>query len=423
VANQTIVELVKFTADGADDIVAVTKQLTDEANKATKAYEALKKVISDPTTRTAARNLEVQRQNSASLANVEAKRLDLAVRKQRLSSGAYAQEARGLQQVAREQEKVERMERRAQLAAKYGRVGGAVAHVGESMAARGLGRAAAGIAGVTIASAKSGFSGTVEGNRLALELKLVSRELAGAFKPALEIATKGLQNLRTWLSKLNPQQQNQLALGAIGIAGVAGAHLLSKAVLGVGLGAAVRGGLSSPLALPLLAAGAGYGREATGVAAAYGGVRAGMAGRSILRGAARVAGPFAALSAIHDAGTGGFYSGLRGRGENKFVSALGAAGGGLLDLITFGAFGESFRKNNAAQIRAGQAIGTNPAGHQAVTIADAGFEQAGSAYERVTNALSLTDAQVDTRDILTQIRDIVMSALGMQKVPPPPEIR
>jgi hypothetical protein len=50
-----------------------------------------------------------------------------------------------------------------------------------------------------------------------------------------------------------------------------------------------------------------------------------------------------------------------------------------------------------------------------VTLADVGFEEAGSAYERVALAVARVDAQEDPRDVLTQIRDFLFDTFGVER--------
>ncbi len=431
--NETIIELVKFTAAGTNDVVAAAKMLADESNKAAAAHAELAKAIADPGVRDNAVSLELVRRSTAALTAIETKRLDLTVRRQRLTSGAFATELRGTQLLGREKEKVERAERRAGLNAQYGRVGGAAAYYADTKAARFAGGAAVGIAGTAVAAAKGGFSGTVEGNRLALEFKLVSRELAGAFKPAIEIVTKALQNFRHWLEKLSPQRQNQLALVGGGVLTLAAAKVLGiTGAIGTAAGWAGR---------------AAFGTGAAGAASAAE-TAAARAGATRIPGLAATPPPAATGGAVPGVGTGGGFGSraLRFGGrilpvaamgyeayktgkdvatEEKPLRALGRHGARALDAL-FELKGIPMPTGGMAAAFDARYGANKPSDKKAdrnkVTIADAGFEGAGSAYERVTNALALTDAQIDTRDVLTQIRDMIQSALGLKEIPPPPPL-
>lgn len=432
----------EFKSKGLSDLTDAIHEFEAATVAATDKHVSLSKVISDETFQKAGTDLRAAREQTQQLISVESQRISLAYRLNAVKSGNYANEIRALGQLAKEREKIEKLEKRAGLVQKYGKVGGAIAYHADTKAAKALGGVAAVAAGSIVASAKSGFSGTVEGNRLALEFKLISRELAGAFKPAIDLVTRSLQNFRMWLEKLSPGGQARLMLGAGGVAAYVGANMLKRSLVSLGIlgaakvgetvGGAVGGGAAAwgknlvrASVLPAITTTLGINREAMAGAAAIGGTTAAIAGKSILKGASKLALPFAIAEVIKESTTGGYYSAIRGRGENKATAMMGAIGGAAMDFVTFGGYGESFRKKYAQDVRDGEAGGPGKGKREKTmpTIADAGFESAGSAYERVTNALSLTDANTDQRDILTQIRDIIMKALDMDKVPDPPEMR
>lgn len=295
--------------------------------------------------------------------------------------------------------------------------------------------AGAGVSGM----AARGFSGTVEGNRMNLELQMISRELAGAFLPAIKAVTGALQVFRKWLERIGPQTQNLIMLGGLAAGGLGAVGLARFGLAGLGMGgaaAAGAGGAGLARFMPPLgfvgagAAAFGIGHEVTGAGAAYGAVRGMRAGTGALRGAARVAGPLAIGAIGADAATGGYYSELRARGENKLVSGLGALGGGLMDFVSFGTYGDAFRRRRGTgtgpfstpEQRAAFERGQGEE-RRRVTIADAGFESPGSAFERITNRLALVGAneeQQDAASILLDIKNMLREAIGMEKLPAKP---
>lgn len=289
-------------------------------------------------------------------------------------------------------------------------------------------------AGSTAAGmAASGFRGTVEGNRMHLELQMISRELAGAFLPAIKAVTAGLQLFRKWLEKIGPQTQSLIALGGLAAGGLGAVGLARRGIgglIGGGLAAAgagaagARRGLMPPLAFVGAGAAAfGLGHEAVGIGAGIGAARGG------LRGAAKLAAPLAVGAIATEAASGGYYDELRARGTNKLGSAIGAIGGGFMDFLSFGKYGEEFRKRRGtggtfstpdqiAAFNRGEAEK-----RRMVTIADAGFDAPGTAFERMTNRLALVGANEEESksvpDILTDIKNIAREALGMNKLPKP----
>jgi hypothetical protein len=136
--------------------------------------------------------------------------------------------------------------------ARYGKVGGRLAHIyGEnagafaragSAAATGAKYAGAGAAGLTAA----GFSGTVEGEKFSRELRLLSLELASAFKPLMETVTRGTRGLRRQFEQLDRAGQDRVQ--TVGLA-AGGAYIGSRfGPIGAGVGAAVGAGAGELLA-------------------------------------------------------------------------------------------------------------------------------------------------------------------------------
>lgn len=96
------------------------------------------------------------------------------------------------------------------------------------------------------AGARSGFSGTVEQNRMSYEMTLLNRELAGAFKPLIELFTSGVTKVRKFLETLSPSGQNVLMYGGIA-AGAYGLTRMGGRMLG-GLAGGMFGGMPGALA-------------------------------------------------------------------------------------------------------------------------------------------------------------------------------
>lgn len=306
------------------------------------------------------------------------------------------------------------------------------------------GAAVTGVAGAAVGAGLAGFRGTVEWNRLQLEIQMVSRELAGAFLPAIKFATGALQMLRKGLERLTPRGQNQLLLGGLAFGGLAAAGLARAGLGGLfgglfGGGAAVAGaagaagaarglGLRAGLGLGLggaLASSYGYGTEVAAGGAAVGGLASLARGKGFLRGAGRIGGPLALGSIAAEAVSGDYYTELRARGHSKLTSIVGAAGGGVMDFLSGGAYGEAFRKrmgSGTGPFSSAEALSAFRGGAAApdakrrmVTIADAGFEASGSAFERLTTRLALSDAgeepKKEASDLLADIRDILVDAV------------
>ena len=97
----------------------------------------------------------------------------------------------------------------------------------ESLQGIGTGAKALGVAGLATGAGlvANGFAGTVEMERFSRELTLLSRELAGAFRPLITGVTGLARDARKRLEKQGPAEQDQLLAGGV-IAG--GAVALNK---------------------------------------------------------------------------------------------------------------------------------------------------------------------------------------------------
>lgn len=410
-SNTSIQEIVKFTSAGIPELT------TDLA----KLQEVIDKIASEETAKKFVGNFR--------------DRLALEARRAAVASGQYARELSQRRELARETEKVMRLEERARYQSQYGRFGGAIAYGAARLAGNPLLRAAAGatVAGGAAVTglASRGFSGTVEGNRLATEFQMISRELAGAFRPAVQWATRALQTFRKFLERFSEREQNMLMLGGLVVGGLGAVGVGRMALGGLGLaGVAGRFGMGSMVAG--VGGGAlGIGHEVMGAAGAYGGLRAAFAPKvagltrlgSVVKGIGSKMLPVAGALTAYDALDGGYYSTARSRGSSRFTAGATAAGLSLLNTATFGYGADWFgySKEDRARAMAERARGADPT-RRMVTIADAGFEAPGSAYERLTTALAMRDAGEEPKSaesILTEIRDMLRSAIGLEKIPAP----
>ena len=312
-----------------------------------------------------------------------------------VANGTYARQAREMERLARQYEKVRR---EAELISRYGsRVGGFVArNEGTLGAANRAGNYAATATVATGASlVRQGFSGTVESNRLSAEWNMLAREMAGAFKPVIDVTTKAVRGLRQFMETLGPAGQNVVMLGGLALS----AGLALKAVTGGGLiGAVGRAALSGGLSLAGTAA-ASAGGSALGTAAgtAAGGAAAGAAARGGWGAAAgRVAraapGVGLALSA-GDAATSGDYGRARAAGKSRLGSAMVSFGSGLADTYFKLAPWEKDNPIEEGRQRWDRTHGNGANGRRMVTIAGGGFDEAGAGYDRIASAISRVEAE------------------------------
>jgi hypothetical protein len=169
-----------------------------------------------------------------------------------------------------ERQRIEQMTRAMDLRQRYGLAGGAYARM-EQMSQSRLGRAATGMglaAGATVGGlARRGFGGTVEQNKFDYEMTLLSREVAAAFKPLMEVATAVVSRARRFMEKLGVDGQDAVMYGgmALGAYGTYRAARFAGGLVGLGGG----GGLAGALAGGMMGGG--------GAAAAGGGGAMNMA--------------------------------------------------------------------------------------------------------------------------------------------------
>ena len=418
---------------GLSGLERAIQRVQKQAEAAQKPFAALAATMDDPRIRRAAGQALAVEDATRKLNSQARERLALESRRQSVLTGSYAAEPRANQLITKERERVEAMERRAQFGVKYGRFGGlmyAADRIRNDPLARAGMTVAAGVGGAATAAAMRGFSGTVEWNRLQLEVNLVSKELAGAFLPAIQVVTRGLQSLRAMLERLSVRQQNLLMLGGLVFGGLATMGLARMGLAGLmgGLGA----GASAAGAAGAGAAGAGLlSRVGMVGAVGAGALAAGTIGNNpflgIGGGAAlgfRFGGPVGALAgATLGAATSApadragerpsdYYGRMRREGRSMVGAALTTGGRAIARV--FGADPEP----------AGGDAGPN-SGRRRVTIADAGFEESGIARGRMINSLALVDAAragAETRTVEQQILDFLKETFGVGRAPPPPSL-
>jgi hypothetical protein len=151
-----------------------------------------------------------------------------------LKSGAYAERAGQMARLNTQLEKLKEKARVQDLIAQHGRLGAALVLAQERMV--GFSRAA-GIGFVALTGAVTGFTraglgGTVQANRLALEMQLISREVAGIFLPVVDKATDALIKVRDRMQKLTGTQQDSALKWAATAAGALGFVAVAPRVIG-----------------------------------------------------------------------------------------------------------------------------------------------------------------------------------------------
>lgn len=376
----------------------------------------------------------------------------LAEREGLVREGVYAEELKGRDAILRKQKQVEELERRAGYEARMGRrLGGLAANL--DAAARnpvlrallgGVGGAAMAAGAAATGGAAKGFQGTVEWNRLQLELQMVSRELAGAFLPAVQFATRELKEFRGWLEGMTPGQQNAVMAGGLALGGAAAWRMLGLGGLASVIGKFTRGasGLMQ----------GGNWSQVPGAAPAKppGGFRSpGRVGGWIGAG-------MAAIQVASNASNG--YPDIPGREntpENRAKAERLGSRDRLIGTRTAGDYQDERRREAEArgepisvggvQYPGERKMRTNPDGsitttrpdgstttrpganpnRRMATIEGGGFEASGSAFERITDRLARTgqDAGDSSESLLRQIRDLLAGGSRAAQATPRQETR
>lgn len=366
--NEQIVEVVRFTETGLEQMAANAKALADN----TGALKTKFGEYADTVQKAARRNEQFARA---------------------VKDGTYDRHVRQMRAL---NDQYERLRQRADAIARLGpRLGAIMSNPYVRGAAR-VGMYAGGAALAAGAGlARSGFGGTVESNRLSLETELLGREVAGAMKPFTDGITNATVRLRKWMEGLSASGQDMVMYGGLLATGLVGLRALVGASAFGSLASGAVSAVSSPMAFLSanrrgIAGAAGLGLWAYGSATGHRGM--GAAGGALTGYA--VGGPWGAaiggtVGAVEASGDYGRY---RDSGRSAVASAGLALMSNLSDLgdyFTGGDSTERWRKEmdafNAKKKKA-------EADRRMVTKADAGFEAVGSGYDRLSTALALVDA-------------------------------
>jgi hypothetical protein len=281
----------------------------------------------------------------------------------------------------------------------------------------------------------------VEWNRFTTELQMINRELAGAFRPALLSATRGLGSIRKHLEKLGPEEQDRLMNAGLAVGGLGATHLALKRFAGVGLGTfALNTGRASlgmnpalgrfgPIAALMLAGRLApeHERDTYGLRETRVNPATGM--REYARSEAEL------KKMLEEERKSSTWLGRRAH------NTLGSLGAGTFDLINWTQkqfTGQTFKREEfrapvtAIEQELERRKGAN-AQRRRVTPADAGFDQPEAAYERVSNAFAVRQAQVANEkelslravdqksetDLLGQLVTLVGRLVGIAEQPDP----
>jgi hypothetical protein len=351
-----------------------------------------------------------------------------------LSSGAYAKQAAAMgglnRQYMQQQRQMAGIKREEDLTARFGAAGGLYArHEGAIKAGAVVGAGAALTVG---AMANRGFQGTIEQNRADLAGKFLDRQVASIFKPLKEMETGLKASAAKWLGGLNGSQQNALmygggaVIGSLGLAGlvkglgflrnVGGIAAAQAAASGVAPMGGVMGAASGasaaamkaliPIAIGAVAQSQGYGGYAVAGMGAFGAVRGGMAARAAgtsmlrgsLKGGAIGAGITLAGAAMEQGMESGpdYYHASRKMGNNKLVATLDSIQNSAAESIS-GWLGYKTDEFKARQMKTANYTPEVDEKHRRdVAIAQSGYEEQGSAYERIQSAASVMDMSEGT---------------------------
>jgi hypothetical protein len=385
---------------GLAGIEKAIQRVGKQAEVAQKPFEKLAETLADPRIRRAAGEALAVEDATRKLNAQARERLSIESRRQSVINGAYGQELRANQLIAKERERVEALERRAQFGSRYGRLGGLMYHA-DALRNSALGRhgmaVATGIGGAAATAGMQGLQGTVEWNRLQLEINLMSKEIAGAFLPAIRFATRAAEQMRRAMEGFSIRQQHLLLLGGLAFSGLAMAGLARMGLAGLagglgGAGAGAAGAAGGMLARVGAVGAAGAGAAALGIVTNN--PLVGAAGGAAL-GFSR-AGPLGALVGGVSAAAMSAPAEREGERPSEYLARMyRRSEDGGDDRSMLGALlatgGRSIAKVFGAEPERPGGRGPNPDRDRA-TLAQAGFEAPGSAFQRMTTTLALVDA-------------------------------
>lgn len=190
--------------------------------------ELFVKLVADGIENTSAQVLAItKRMNDAHKA---ASNLEKAIK-----SGAYGKMATEMERLRKRLEEVRRAAQWQDMIAQHGKFGAAIRRLQDDT--RSFTNAAS--VGFAIATAstlswvRAGLQGTVEGNRISMGFQLLSREIAGVFKPAIDSVTKSLFGIVGWFRSLSKEQQANIRIAALWVVGILGAAVAFKILIGV----------------------------------------------------------------------------------------------------------------------------------------------------------------------------------------------
>jgi hypothetical protein len=260
------------------------------------------------------------------------------------------------------------------------------------------GAVASSVGGSIVGGATAGFFGTVEGNRFYNEIKMINRELAGAFLPVMKAATSGFRTLRTTLQGFGEAGQNMVMLAGLSFS----AYKLAR-FSGIGLGGFGSGAASAVGSAAGSAATSGKGGAGTIIA---------RTGVSALLAASAISGfssPTGGREAFEEMGMGRKTAGW----TSSYLSAaspLGWANDAINNrrwgpLRLAGKFADSAGMAETGAFLGGRdrdLMGDGDKSRRRVTIADAGFDPIGSGYERIANAVAMQTAQDELKKAIEE---------------------
>lgn len=414
--NSTIVEVIKFRADGLTQLAAETKAMGRAVDDATAKQKAMAGLLANPVYSKYAAGLE--RANRAfEVMSARARNVSYA---HGLADGSVVRHLSSLQKLNAEYAK---MRREAEAAAKYGTGWGGrfMAKYGERLnkvgTMAGVGLAGAGAAGLGLA--RQGFSGTVEQARFDAEQVQLAREFASVMKPALEFMTRAARTLRRYMQGLDGTGQNVFMAGLLG-GGTAGGALALR-------GAARMFGYATATTAAATATGNVAGNIAGNVA---GGAAGGAAARSA---AGRATGGAAARGA---AARGGMLGSV-GRALPVIGGFIQAGTAAYEDYERYSTTGFTFRNVLNTGLRSLDNIpgaswarkgldetlgkmgfeGGTKSGRRDVQLSGGGFETMDQSYERLTSAIEKQESN-EFEQLTTATRDLTEEIRRVRGAPP-----
>lgn len=410
--NLTTTELVRFEAAGLDDLTAATQKYADLATECEERVKKFAAAVKDGSFT----KLTDEVTKAAHQSDLLQAKFRNQILTQNLNTGAFFKHAQAIAATTKEYEKLQKVARLQTAIAERGRLGGFLA--ANQPAVQTLQRTATGTVaaatGIGMGLVRSGLQGTVEGYRLEYAYTRLARQAAAVATPAVNALADVIGNLASRFERLTNRQQNAILYTGLAVTGIAALGFAIKGLVAVG-GAVMTLGRGVGLIGAAGAAGVGGATTAAGGAAA--GAAAARGG--FLAMAARYLPPIAAAYSVGQGATGGYYSDLRAKGNNKLVAGAGALGGGLLDLVTLGEFTEYHRKRG----RFGGTGKDDPAKKRDVSLLQYEARDVGETYgilqQEILKVTAAGDrekaeglaAAKETADAVKEIRSLLLTAI------------